>query len=467
MIFKVRQDTTVHFIGIGGIGMSGIAEVILKLGYKVTGSDISDSKNVKKLRALGADIQVGHSADNIKTPTCVVFSSAISKDNKEYQEARRRKIPMMRRAEMLAELMRLKKGIAIAGTHGKTTTTSFLATILKELSFDPTYIIGGIVHNLEGHAQVGKGEYIIAEADESDGSFLLLNPVLSVVTNIDGDHLNHYGTIEKLHQSFLEFINKVPFYGCCAINAHNETLMKMIPEIRRPWVLFGLEGVKEEDKVDFLAKNISDDTEFTYFDLYYKGEKKAKMKIRLFGRHNILNALGAIAMAFHLGVDLAEISHVIDRFQGVGRRFQTVYKNDFIEMIDDYAHHPTAIASTLETLRNKTDKKIVAVFQPHRYSRTQECWSSFLHCFNQADEVFLLPIYPASEKEIKGISSGGLSRDINKLHPELTHCINEVGELKDYLTSIKNKKQNTVVIAIGAGSVGAVTKDLVESVFSN
>lgn len=466
MIFKVKNNITVHFIGIGGIGMSGIAEVILKMGYQVTGSDISNSKNVSRLTSLGAKIQIGHSAKNIVDPTIVVFSSAITDDNKEFQEAKRLNIPIMRRAEMLAELMRLKKGIAIAGTHGKTTTTSYLATILKEVGFDPTYIIGGIVHNLEGHAQVGRGEYIIAEADESDGSFLLLNPVLSVITNIDADHLDYYGSEKKLHECFLQFINKVPFYGLCALNAHNDVLLQMIPEIRRPWCLFGIEGVNEEERVDFLAKNISQDQECTSFDLFYKGEFACKIKTKLFGRHNILNALGSITMAYHLGISFEEIAKSIIHFEGVGRRFQTVYKDENIEMIDDYAHHPTAIASTLETLRNRTDRKIVAVFQPHRYTRTQQCWRSFLHCFNQSDEVFLLPIYAASEKKIKGITARSLSRDINKLHPDLTKCIDEVSGLSEYLTLMKEKNEKAVIISIGAGSVGRLTKELVESVFT-
>ncbi len=466
MIFKVKNNITVHFIGIGGIGMSGIAEVILKMGYSVTGSDIAESKNVLRLKTLGAKINIGHAAENIRNPTIVVFSSAINDDNREFQEAKRCNIPIMRRAEMLAELMRLKKGIAIAGTHGKTTTTSFLATILKEVGFDPTYIIGGIVHNLEGHAQVGKGEYIVAEADESDGSFLLLNPVLSVVTNIDSDHLDYYGSEAKLHQSFLEFINKVPFYGLCAFNAHNDILMGMIPQIRRPWSLFGIVGVSNEEKVDFLAKNIKQQEDYTSFDLFYKAEFQENIKIKLFGRHNILNALGAIAMAYHLGISFKDIGKAIVHFEGVGRRFQSVFKTKNIEMIDDYAHHPTAIASTLETLRNKTDKKIIVVFQPHRYSRTQQCWKSFLHCFNQADEVFLLPIYAASEKQIKGITAASLSRDINRLHPELTKCIGEVEELSDYFKQLEAQKKQAVIISVGAGSVGRLTKELVESVFT-
>ncbi len=466
MIFKIKKDIVVHFIGIGGIGMSGIAEVILQMGYSVTGSDLSESKNVQKLRDLGAEITIGHAPENINSPTCVVYSSAIAEDNKEFQEAKRRNIPILRRAEMLAELMRLKKGIAIAGTHGKTTTTSFLATILKEVGLDPTYIIGGIVHNLAGHAKVGSGDYIVAEADESDGSFLLLAPVLSVVTNIDSDHLNYYGSEEKLHASFLEFINKVPFYGCCALNAHNEVLMGMISQIRRPWVLFGIEGATNEERIDFLAKEVTTTPTGSRFTLYYKGEKIQEIEIHLPGRHNVLNALGAIAMAYHLGVSFSEIAKSIVHFKGVGRRFQTVFSNENVELIDDYAHHPTAIATTLETLRNRTDRKIIAVFQPHRFSRTKQCWSSFLHCFNQADEVFLLPIYPAAEKPIKGITSEGLSRDINKLHPELTKCIEEVTSLENYFQKLKDSKQKCVIIAIGAGSVGRLTKELVERVFS-
>jgi UDP-N-acetylmuramate--alanine ligase len=326
-VFQTNLKIKIHFIGIGGIGMSGIAEVLISLGYKISGSDTSDSANVKKLQKLGAEVFIGHSATNIKDATVVVYSSAVVESNPEVIEAKKNSIPVIRRAEMLAEIMRLKYGLAVAGTHGKTTTTSFLATILEECKLDPTYIIGGIVKNLNGHAKVGKGEFLAVEADESDGSFLLLNPVMSVITNIDNDHMDHYKTEENLVNAFIEFANKVPFYGVVALNAHDEKLMSIKSQLKSPSVTFGI-----ETESDFCAKNISYEHFQTSFDLYYKNNKESRFTINIPGRHNILNCLGATALAYHAGLSFFDIAKAAQKLEGVGRRFQLLFKEKTFEV---------------------------------------------------------------------------------------------------------------------------------------
>lgn len=446
------QDISVHFIGIGGIGMSGIAEILLSLGYKVTGSDISESANVVRLRELGAKVFIGHKRENITDETTVVvYSSAVNDSNPEMQQARENQIPIMRRAEMLAELMRLKRGIAIGGTHGKTTTTSFLATILQASNYEPTYIIGGIVSNLAGHAKVGSGEYLVAEADESDGSFLMLNPIMSVVTNIDLDHMDHYGSEDNLMASFEEFINKVPFYGLSSLNADDSRLMSLVPAIKKPVVTFGI-----KNKADYQATDIKMDGLSSEFDLIVGPENLGRIKINLPGKHNILNALGAISIAHKMGVPIDMIQSSIRSFENVGRRFQLLYKNDKVEILDDYGHHPTEISSTLGTLKEIRDHKKIAIFEPHRFSRTKDCWNEFLHCFNDVDELYMCPIYPASEEPIAGITSERLVEDINRLHPGLAKNI----ELKD-LDSIIRSNENATIMTLGAGSIGRVIREWV------
>ena len=442
----------IHFVGIGGIGMSGIAEVLLSLGYRVSGSDVAESANVKKLRDLGAEIYIGHKEENLNEVGVIVYSSAVNDTNPEVARAKREKIPVIRRAEMLAELMRLKMGLAVAGTHGKTTTTSFLATILEECKFDPTYLIGGIVKNLNGHAKVGKGEFLVAEADESDGTFLLLTPVMSVITNIDNDHMDHYGTEENLFKAFVEFANKIPFYGTVALNAHDEKLMLLKQEMKRPSVTFGI-----EIEADYKACNLELSPFETNFDLYYKGERVERFSINLPGRHNILNALGATALAHHLGLSFKEIKIAVKKFEGVGRRFQLLFKENSFEVVDDYGHHPTEISSTLKTVKEtRPDFKKVVIFEPHRYTRTRDCWTQFLHCFNDADELYLLPIYPASEQPIDGITTERLIEDINKLHPQFSKKIESINDIGSVIEKVKDK--NTIVVTLGAGAISKAAR---------
>lgn len=451
MIAAFKQ-IKIHFVGIGGIGMSGIAEVLLSLGYRVSGSDVSESQNVLKLKNLGAEIHIGHKEENLNDVGVVVYSSAVNDSNPEVARAKRENIPVIRRAEMLAELMRLKMGLAVAGTHGKTTTTSFLATILQECKFDPTYLIGGIVKNLNGHAKVGQGEFLVAEADESDGSFLLLSPVMSVITNIDNDHMDHYGTEENLFKAFVEFANKIPFYGTVALNAHDEKLMLLKHEMKRPSVTFGI-----EIDSDYCAKNLKLSPFNSTFDLFYKGEKVETFEILLPGRHNILNALGATALAHHLGIKFSEIKHAIKKFEGVGRRFQLLHKENSFEVVDDYGHHPTEIASTLKTVKEtRPEFKKVVIFEPHRFTRTRDCWTQFLHCFNDADELYLLPIYPASELPIDGITTDRLIEDINRLHPMFAHKVESINDVGTVIEKVKG--QNTIVVTLGAGAISKAAR---------
>ena len=442
----------IHFIGIGGIGMSGIAEVLIASGYSVSGSDSSDSANIAKLRKLGAEISIGHREENLNDVTVVVYSSAVNDTNPEVVRAKREGIPVIRRAEMLAELMRLKYGLAVAGTHGKTTTTSFLATILQECDLDPTYIIGGIVKNLDGHAKVGNGDFLVAEADESDGTFLLLTPVMSVITNIDNDHMDHYGTEENLFKAFVEFANKVPFYGIVALNAHDEKLMRLKLEMKRPVVTFGIDV-----PADFTARDIQYGHFDTSFDLYHKGELQVRFEINLPGRHNVLNCLGASVLAFHMGLKFKNIAAAAKKLEGVGRRFQLLFKENSFEVVDDYGHHPTEIASTLKIVKDtRPDFKKIVIFEPHRFTRTRDCWDQFLHCFNDADELYLLPIYAASEAVIDGITTDRLIEDINRLHPKFARKIESINDLGNVIESHKCDK--TIVVTLGAGSIGKTAR---------
>lgn len=431
--------------------MSGIAEILLSLGYKVSGSDMASSANTEKLKSLGAEIYLGHARENMQDVTVVVYSSAIDNKNPEIQKAQEESIPIMKRAEMLAELMRLKKGIAVAGTHGKTTTTSILATILEESRFEPTYVIGGIVENLKGHAKVGRGEFLVAEADESDGSFLLLNPIMSVITNIDYDHLDHYKTKENLVDAFEEFANKVPFYGCCALNVHDEILSQLIPKMKKPYLTFGIldEGVE----ANIGAKNIEMDPAGAKFNLIVNGKDLGEVKVQLPGRHNILNSLGAISMAYSMGVKEELILSSIQKFKGVGRRLQNLYVKDGFELIDDYGHHPTEIKTTIKTLKDtRKEKEIVVFFEPHRFTRTRDCWDEFLHSFNDADRVFIAPIYPASEKPLEGITTERLIKDINSLHPGLCEMADSIENIANYIEPNLNK--DVAFLCLGAGAIG-------------
>lgn len=450
---NIDKNRKIHFIGIGGIGMSGIAEVLLSMGFKVSGSDVSESKNVQKLRKMGAEVFIGHAESNLNADI-VVYSSAINNENPEIIKARILGLPILRRAEILADLMRLKSSIAVAGAHGKTTTTSLLATIFYENLRDPSYIIGGIVKNLDGHAYLGKGEYLIAEADESDGSFLLLNPQIAVLTNIDNDHLDHYKTKEKIHEAFEQFCNKVPFYGWISVNQDDDTLYGIVKKSKRPMCTFGF-----NQESDYCASNVSIG-ETTEFDLFVKEtDKKYRVKINMRGRHNVYNAMAAISGAHKAGIDIEDSVKAIAKFGGVGRRAQKIFESKNFKIFDDYGHHPTEIAATLSAFRESyPNKKIALIFEPHRYSRTQNCWNQFLTCFDSSSELYLLPIYEASEKPIPGITTDALVGELAK------NKVNAKAIKYDDLKAVVSKMLNEdcVLLAMGAGKISYKMAEIVD-----
>lgn len=453
------KTTKLHFIGIGGIGMSGIAEVLLDLGYQVSGSDLNASQVTENLQKKGAEIHIGHKASNVEGSTLIVYSSAIDTKNPEVMRAQELKIPMIRRAEMLAELMRLKFGIAVAGSHGKTTTTSLIATIFQEAKLDATHIIGGIVRNLGGNARKGDGEYLIAEADESDGSFLLLSPIMAAVTNIDNDHLDHYGTEDKIVDAFVEFVNKLPFYGRAAFNANDPGSVAVKARVKRPLIWYGIEV--EKDVADYVAKGVELSASGSTFDLYYKGEKISKFKTHLMGLHNVSNTLAAISIAHEADISWETIQRGLLNFQGVGRRLEKLHeKNDFV-VIDDYGHHPTEVKATISTLSKVDKRKLCVVFEPHRFSRTQNFWNEFQECFDGADEIFITPIYPASEKPIDGITSEAMVKEMKSKGKNVTY-LNSLDEMKSLLADRKEKPY--IFVTLGAGAISKKIREIVKGI---
>jgi|LUMW01.1.fsa_nt_gb UDP-N-acetylmuramate--alanine ligase len=458
-MFGINKELKIHFIGIGGIGMSGIAEVLHNLGYQISGSDLSVNANVEKLKEKGIEVFKGHHKKNISDVQLVVYSSAVTFDNPEIIEAKNNKIPIVKRAEMLAELMRLKYGIAIAGSHGKTTTTSFVSTIFKKMNKKPTCIVGGIVKNLGAQALKGDSEYLIAEADESDGSFLYLNPIMSVITNIDNDHLDYYQNEENIKKAFVEFSNKIPFYGCISINANDKNSAQIIKNIRRPYITYAI-NTKEIyiDEVDYLAKNIVHKEQASYFTLQHEN-KEFTVEITLSGDHNIQNALAAISVSHQVGLELKDICEAISSFEGVGRRFESLYSDDNLVIIDDYGHHPTEIRATINTAKVKyKDRKFIAIFEPHRFTRTKEFWQEFVDSFEGIDEVYIAPIYAASEVPIQYIDSEVLVKNIREKYNNAFY----LSRWDDVIEIIeKNKQDKTVIVSMGAGSISRIMREKV------
>lgn len=438
--------------------MSGIAEVLLNLGYKVSGSDLRASPAVERLASLGAKIFLGHEETNVQNADIAVYSSAVTAENPEFQAAAEKGIPIIKRAEMLAELMRLKFGIAVAGSHGKTTTTSFLATVLSNLNYEPTYIVGGVVKNLGSNAGIGRGDYLVAEADESDGSFLCLNPIISVITNIDNDHLDFYKSEEALLRAFADFANKIPFYGHLIINGHDPQIGKILKKIKRPVISFGLKGkFPEANGLDYLAANIRREGEGLAFDLEHAGES-VSFKIRMHGEHNVLNALGAVIAAHKLGAGLEEISTALSSFEGVGRRLETLMDKDNVAVIDDYGHHPTEIAATLAAVKERyAEKEINVVFEPHRYTRSENFWSEFVEALTGDFKVYILPVYSAGEKAVPYIDSEVMVKNINENGGNAKH-IKSLAELEtDIFSPSKSEK---LYLTLGAGSIGRQIREL-------
>lgn len=445
------NTTRLHFIGIGGIGMSGIAEVLLDLGYKVSGSDLSTSSVTDNLQKKGAVIFKGHASSQVEGVDIVVYSSAIDPKNPECQRANELHIPMIRRAEMLAELMRLKFGIAVAGSHGKTTTTSLVATIFQEAKLDATHIIGGIVSNLGGNAHMGEGKYLIAEADESDGSFLQLSPIMAAVTNIDDDHLDHYGTKDRIVDAFVEFVNKLPFYGRAVMNANDPASRSILERVKRPLIWYGV-----NTEADYVATDVSYSAKGTAFTLTANGKIVGQIETHLIGAHNVSNTLAAIAISHEAGIEWNVIVSGLLKFKGVGRRLEKIFeKNDFL-IIDDYGHHPTEVAATIKALKAVDHRKLTVVFEPHRFSRTQNFWKEFQECFAGADELFISPIYAASEKPIDGITSERLVEEM-KAKGIRASFLPQLDGMKSLMIEGKG-----IFLTLGAGAISKKARELVK-----
>jgi len=437
----------IHFIGIGGEGMVGIAQVLHNLGYIVSGSDLKSAETTRRLSRLGIKVFLGHRSTQVKGVDVVVVSTAIPLSNPEIKEAKLNHIPIISRAEMLAELMRLKYGIAVAGTHGKTTTTSLLSLILAKGNIDPTIIVGGKVKHLNSNARLGDGEYLVAEADESDGSFLTLNPTIVVVTNVDNDHLDYYGKIENIKQDFLKFVNKIPFYGVALLCYDDERLRSLLPQAKRKYITYGL-----NQKAEITAQKIVINALGTSFELLYRGENLGEFKINLMGRHNLTNALGAIGVGIVLRISLEKIKEALTEFRGVERRLQILGRTGGAIIVDDYGHHPTEIEATLAAVRSRWPKRrLKVIFQPHRYSRTALLYKEFGQAFKAADEVIVTDIYPAGEEIIPGVSSQLIIESLEKEGKSVTYhpCINE--NLKNVISD-KLSNQD-IILTLGAGDI--------------
>ena len=440
----------IHFVGIGGIGMSGIAELLLNLGYKVSGSDLKASDITMRLQTLGGIIFEGHQADQISGADVVVTSSAVSSDNPEVQAAERKSIPVIPRAEMLAELMRLKYSVAIAGAHGKTTTTSIVASVLDRGGLDPTIVIGGKLKNIGSNAVLGQGDFIVAEADESDGSFLKYSPAIAVVTNIDREHLDFYPNLDAIKSVFLSFIDRIPFYGLAILCLDNEPIQDLIPDIKKRYTTYGM-----SPQADFQIRDVAFEKRQSRFTVINQGQKLGPINLNLPGLHNIYNATASIAVGIELDVPFAAIKNALETLEGVQRRLEIKGEIDGITVVDDYGHHPTEIKTTLDALEKCwPDNRKVVVFQPHRYSRTQALFDEFTRAFYQSDILLVLPIYAASEKEIEGVTGRILCEGIQAHgHKEAFYADGRQNAV-EYLKS--RLKPGDILLTLGAGDVWKV-----------
>ena len=437
----------IHFVGIGGIGMSGIAEVLLNLGYKVSGSDLRASDTTERLVSLGAEIGIGHQAENLQNVDVVVISSAVHDDNPEVVEAKRLHVPVIPRAEMLAELMRMKYGIAIAGTHGKTTTTSMAASVLGHAGIDPTIVIGGKLNAIGTNARLGQGKFLVAEADESDGSFLVLSPTIAVVTNIDADHLDHYSGIDEIKETFVEFINKVPFYGLAVLCLDDPNIRAILPLVKKRYLTYGLSA-----QADIRATHVRHDGFNTTFVAHYKGYRLGEVAFPMPGPHNVLNAMACIAVALELDIPFAAIQEGFARFSGVGRRFQVKGEPRGIMVVDDYGHHPAEIRATLAAARQGwPERRIIAAFQPHRYTRTHELFNEFVTAFYDADVLVLTDVYPAGEKPIEGATAERLAKELRRHGQKDVTWLADREKIPGHLAGIA--REGDIVITLGAGNI--------------
>ncbi|MCP3674675.1 MAG: UDP-N-acetylmuramate--L-alanine ligase [Gammaproteobacteria bacterium] len=458
---EMRRIRGIHFIGIGGAGMGGIAEVLINQGYKVSGSDLAKNTVTARLTRLGADISFGHMPNNILGVDVVVVSSAITDDNPEIIAARERRIPIVPRAEMLAELMRFRHGVAVAGTHGKTTTTSLLASIYSEGGLDPTFVIGGLLNSAGTNARLGRSRFLIAEADESDASFLHLQPMVSVVTNIDADHMDTYGgDFSVLRETFIQFLHNLPFYGIAVLCVDNETVREIIPEVTRPLVTYGF-----SDDADYQAVNFRQKGNRSFFTAKRRqGNTELDIELNLPGEHNVLNALAAVAVATEDGVDEEAIITALSEFEGIGRRFeahgemQLAASKGSIQLIDDYGHHPTEVAATIKSVRSGwPEKRLVMIYQPHRYTRTRDLYEDFAKVLSEVDVLLLLDVYSAGEDAIPGADSRSLCRTIRmRGHIDPIFVEDQIA-LEKMIGDVL--EDGDLVLTQGAGNIGALSKN--------
>lgn len=451
-----QKEYHIHFVGIGGIGMSGIAEILLKLGYRVSGSDAKQTDITRRLESLGCTVFEGHKAENVEGANVVVTSTAIKKDNPEVQAAKKDYIPIIPRAEMLAELMRLKYSIAVAGAHGKTSTTSMTAAVLEKAGLDPTVVIGGVLKSVGSNAMHGLGDFIVAEADESDGSFLKFSPSIAIVTNIDREHLDYYDSLNSIKKAFVNFIARVPFYGLSILCLDSESVQDILPEIKGRYVTYGL-----NTRAEYQARNISFEGTTGRFSVYYLDELLGEITLNLPGVHNVTNCLASIAVGMELNVPFKTIKCALETIQGVKRRLELKGEADGVTVVDDYGHHPTEIKATLLAARESwPDKRIVAVFQPHRYTRTQALFDEFTRAFYNSDKLLVLPIYPAGETPIEGVDSESLCKKITERgHKNTIH----VPSHEDILAILlKYLKKDDLLLTLGAGNVVRVGENFLK-----
>ncbi len=450
MYKKIRR---IHFVGIGGIGMSGIAEVLHNLGYAVTGSDSKESENTRRLTSLGIRVAIGHQAEHVGEADVVVRSSAVAPDNAELHAARQRLIPVIQRAEMLAELMRMKYGVAVAGTHGKTTTTSMVAAVLARGGLDPTIVIGGRLNALGTNARLGRGDFLVAEADESDGSFLKLSPTIAVVTTIDAEHLDYYRDLAHIQDTFVEFINKVPFYGLAVLCLDQENIQSLLPRVEKRFVTYGL-----RTQADFMAQDVAFKGMTSDCMVLWKHRPLGRLRLKVPGLHNVYNALAATAVGLDLDLDFATIQEALGDFTGVARRFQILGEPQGIMVVDDYAHHPAEIQATLNAAKTGFDRGVIALFQPHRYTRTKALVQEFATAFYQADRLFVTEIYPAGERPIPGVHGGQIAEAVTNHGHKCVTYVPVKEDLVDAVLAVA--RPGDIVLTMGAGDIWKIGEEI-------
>jgi len=449
-----RRLKRIHLVGIGGTGMSGIAEVLLNLGYKVSGSDLQANEATERLSRLGAEINIGHRKENVHGADVVVISSAIKPDNVEVKEARQLKIPVIPRAEMLAELMRMKYGIAVAGSHGKTTTTSMIALVLEAGGFDPTIVVGGRLNKIGSHGKLGTGDFMVAEADESDRSFLYLSPFMAVLTNIDYEHLDHYRNLDDLKKTFVDFANKVPFYCPVILCLDDPNLQDLIPKIERRIITYGFSA-----QADMFARSLRFAGFESWANLFFRGQPLGELHLHVPGWHNILNAMAAVAVGLDLDIPVEAIFKALENYSGTGRRFELKKRINEIMIIEDYAHHPTEIKATLEAAKEGFHRRLVVIFQPHRYTRLFHLLKSFAMSFNQADVLILTEVYPAGEDPIPGISGQALFEAIQEYGHKNVLYEPEMNRLPEIVSQLVLPED--MILVLGAGNISQIIPEII------